>query len=66
MDKQGINWLPGKPEWKASLLMESVDLVCLLHVVRRLVVCSPALVLLFLFVLSGMVQKKSQYRGPLL
>lgn len=33
VDKQGINWLPGKPEWKASLLMESVDLVCLLHIV---------------------------------
>lgn len=28
VDKQGTIWLPGKPEWKASLLMESVDLVC--------------------------------------
>lgn len=27
LDKQGINWLPGKPELKASLLMESVDFV---------------------------------------
>lgn len=31
VDKQGINCLPGKPELKASLLMESLDLVCLLH-----------------------------------